>query len=134
MCILIQTTSLLYLSYWNLAVYMNECTEISRKGAQGGRQKKLKKITKKALEKFRLPAPSSARSDLRLLRNHDLKIGTFSKIKKKNYVFTWTYKKVSRSCWFELKLLLEVFLDEHYLKQKFQVNQIFSCRDSNFSK
>ena len=59
--------------------YMRERTEISRKGAQGGRQKKLKKIMKKALEKLRLSAPSSARSDLRLLRNRDLKIGTFSK-------------------------------------------------------
>ena len=59
---------------------MNECTEISREVGQGGRQKKLKKIMKKALEKLRLSAPSSARSDLRLLRNRDLKIGTFSKI------------------------------------------------------
>ena len=58
---------------------MNESTEISSKVGRGGRQKKLKKIMKKALEKFRLPAPSSVRSDLRLLRNHYLKIGTFSK-------------------------------------------------------
>ena len=69
------------ISVWSVFSYryMRECTEISRKGAQGGRQKKLKKIMKKAFEKFRLPAPSSARSDLRLLRNRDLKIGTFSK-------------------------------------------------------
>ena len=46
----------------------------------GGLSEKIEKIMKKALEKFRLPAPSSVRSDLRLLRNHDLKIGTFSKI------------------------------------------------------
>ena len=58
---------------------MNESTEISRKGGPGGPQKKLKKIMKKALEKFRLLVPGSARSDLRLLRNRDLKIGTFSK-------------------------------------------------------
>ena len=62
---------------------MNQCTEISRKVAQGGRQKKLKKIMKKALEKFRLLVPSSARSDLRLLGNRDSKIGTF--LEKNNF-------------------------------------------------
>jgi hypothetical protein len=43
---------------------MSESAEISTKVAQGGRPKKLKKIMEKALEKFRLPVPSSARSDL----------------------------------------------------------------------
>ena len=38
---------------------MNECTEISRKVAQGDHQKKFIKFMEKALEKFRLSAPSS---------------------------------------------------------------------------
>ncbi len=57
---------------------MNQSTEISSKVGRGGRQKKLKKIMEKALEKFRLPVPGSARSDLLSLRNRDLKIGIFS--------------------------------------------------------
>jgi len=59
-------------------IYMNQSTEISSKVGRGGPQKKFIKIMEKALEKFRLLAPSSARSDLPLLRYRDLKIGTFS--------------------------------------------------------
>ena len=46
-----------------MIIYMRESTEISRKVGPGGPQKKLKKIMEKALEKFRLPTLSSARSD-----------------------------------------------------------------------
>ena len=74
-----ETEKLFHLFKIYIFIYMNECTEISREVGQGDRQKELKKIRKKALEKLRLSAPSSARSDLRLLRNRDLKIGTFSK-------------------------------------------------------
>ena len=42
-------------------------------------QKKLRKIMEIALEKFRLPAPGSARSGLLSPRNRGLKIGTFLK-------------------------------------------------------
>ena len=62
---------------------MRESTEISRKVGPGGPQKKLKKIMEKALEKFRLSTPISTRSDLLMLRNRDLKIGTF--LKKINF-------------------------------------------------
>ncbi len=43
----------------------------------------MKKIMEKALEKFRLLVPDSARSDLLSLRNRDLKIGIF--LEKTNF-------------------------------------------------
>ncbi len=67
----------LWVGHGKVTQHMNQSTEISRKGGPGGPQKKLKKIMEKALEKFRLPVPGSARSDLRLLRNRNLKIGIF---------------------------------------------------------
>ena len=93
---------------------MRESTEISRKVGPGGPQKKLKKIMEKALEKFRLPTQSPARSDLLLLRYRDLKIGTFSK--KKNFklcfhsemqkciknMFVWTKTLTKSIAWWAL--------------------------------
>ncbi len=47
----------------------------------------------------------------------------------RKYVFAWRCRSVSRTCLFELKFLLKVFPDEHYLPKKFQVDRTFSCRD-----
>jgi hypothetical protein len=72
-------------------------------------QKKLKKIIEKAHEKFRLPAPSSARSDLLSLRNRGLKIGSFLKIclflavqKYIKNVFVWAENLTEGISWWAL--------------------------------